>query len=235
MLVPIREARRRNQDVRDYPIYTIPEAAAYLGMPQRTFYNWLSDHPLWAPAGKGTKVQLLSFRDLAQAHFIEFIRKHAGISMQKAKEILHNAQLETNSRYPLLDRNIKVLFKHILLDKPARGRVARHVVDLSQHRQFVMQHVVDLFATRVKRDRRGELEQLYPWRLYKVGDEAKPVTLDPDVMSGRLVITGTRIPARLLWARRKSGEKISAIAHDYDIGEEIVVQALRHLGIPKAA
>jgi excisionase family DNA binding protein len=230
-----REARRAEQDLRDYPIHTIPEAAVYLGMSRRTLYRWISDNPLWAPAGKGDHIQLLSFNDIAQAHFIEFIRKHAGISMQKAKEILRNAQLETKSPYPLLNRNIKVLFRHILLDKPRRGRVARHVVDLSQHRQLVMQHVVDMFATRIRRNKRGELEQIYPWRLYRRGDKRKPVTLDPNVMSGRLVITGTRIPARLLRSRRESGEKIPALAEDYKIKEAIIKQALRHLGLREAA
>jgi uncharacterized protein (DUF433 family) len=231
----VREARRAEQGLSDYPTYTIPEAAIYLGMPRRTLYHWISDNPLWTPAGRADHLQLLSFKDLAQAHFIEFIRKHASISMQKAKEILHNAQLETNSQYPLLNRNIKVLFKHILLDKPGHGRVARHIVDLSQHRQLVMQHVVDMFATRIRRNREGELEQIYPWRLYRRGDRRRPVTLDPNIMSGRLVVTGTRIPARLILSRKQSGEKITALAEDYRIETAIIRQTLRHLGLHKAA
>jgi len=230
-----RQPRRARQDLRDYPIYTIPEAASYLGMSLRTLYRWISDEPLWTPAGKAGQVQLLSFNDLAQVHFIEFIRRHAGISMQKAKEILRNARLETQSQYPLLNRNIKVLFKHILLDRPQRGRVVRHVVDLSQHRQFVMQNVVDMFATRVRRNSKGQLEQIYPWRHYRPGDRRRPVTLDPSVMSGLLVITGTRIPARLLRSRRQSGEKIPALAQEYELEEAVVRQALRHLGLRKAA
>lgn len=207
----------------------------YLGIPRRTLYHWISDNPLWSPPGTEANNRLLSFNDLAQAHFIEFIRKHAAISVRKAREILHNAQLETDSQYPLLDKNIKVLFRHILLDKPARGYKARHIVDLSQHRQFVMQHVVDLFATRIRRGKKGELEQIYPWRLYVQGNQDRPVTIDPQVMSGRLVITGTRIPVKVVWSRKESGEKIPALAQDYGITEQIIEQALRHVGLPKAA
>jgi uncharacterized protein (DUF433 family) len=98
-----------------------------------------------------------------------------------------------------------------------------------------MQHVVDLFATRIRRNSTGELEQIYPWRLYKRGDKRRPVTLDPNVMSGRLVITGTRIPARLLLSRKENGERIPALAEDYRIKEAIIEQALRHLGLRKAA
>lgn len=232
----VRVPRLPHQGLNDYPTYTIPEAAVYLGMPRSTLYSWVSYKRLWTPAGKSSNsVQLLSFKDLAQAHFIEFIRRHAGISMRKAKEILRNAQLETGSQYPLLNRDIKVLFRHILLDKPARGRVARHVVDLSQHRQLVMQHVVDMFATRVRRNRKGDLEQIYPWRLYRRGDRRRPVTIDPNIMSGRLVVTGTRVPARILVTRQQAGETINSMADDYGIETATIRQALRHLGLHKAA
>lgn len=230
----IREARRIDQSLRDYPLYTVPEAAIYLGMPQRTLYRWVSDDPLWSP-GADAETKLLSFNDVAQFHFIEFIRKHAGISMPKAREILRNARLETNARYPLLDRNVKVLFHHVLLDRPRRGRKPRCVVDLSQHRQIVMQHVVDLFATRVRRDNSGELVQIYPWRLYKAGSIDRPVTLDPDIMSGRLVVTGTRVPARVLWLRKQSGETVRDLAREYRLSRRTVALTLKHLGLPQAA
>jgi uncharacterized protein (DUF433 family) len=230
-----REPRGVNQDLREYPTYTIPEAALYLGMPRRTLQSWVYDKPLWSVSGSERPVHLLSFKDLAQAYFIEFICKHVGISGRKAREILKNARLETKSRYPLLHKDIKVLFKHILMDKPATGNGRRHVVDLSQHRQLVMEEVVDLFASRIRRNAKGELEQIYPWRLWKEGDDRRPVTIDPRIMSGRLVITGTRIPVQVLVLRKKSGEQIRDIAKDYGLTQTIVKQALRHLGLRKAA
>jgi uncharacterized protein (DUF433 family) len=177
----------------------------------------------------------LSFKDLAQAYFIEFICKHVGISGRKAREILKNARLETRSRYPLLHKDIKVLFRHILMDKPATRSRRRHVVDLSQHRQLVMEEFVDLFASRIRRNAKGELEQIYPWRLWTQGDERRPVTIDPRIMSGRLVITGTRIPVQTVVLRKQSGEQIRDIAKDYGLKQETIKQALRHLGLRKAA
>ena len=110
-----RTARKLDQDLRDYPTYTISEAATYLAIPRRTLYHWISDEPLWTTAGAGGEMQLLSFRDVAQAYFIEFIRKHVGITGRKAREILKSARLETGARYPLLDKDIKVLFQQILV------------------------------------------------------------------------------------------------------------------------
>src|SRR6266699_392015 len=138
-----REPRKTSQNLLEYPTYTIPEAALYLGMPKRTLQSWVYDKPVWSVPGFGKCVRLLSFKDLAQAYFIEFICKHIGISGRKAREILKNAQLETRSRYPLLHRDVRVFFKHVLMDKPATRNCRRHVVDLSQHRQLVMEEVVD--------------------------------------------------------------------------------------------
>jgi uncharacterized protein (DUF433 family)/DNA-binding transcriptional MerR regulator len=230
-----REPRRANQNLLEYPTYTIPEAALYLGMPKRTLQSWVYDKPVWSVSGPGQGVRLLSFKDLAQAYFIEFICKHVGISGRKAREILKNARLETRSRYPLLHKDIKVLFKHILMDKPTTRSRHRYVVDLSQHRQLVMEEFVDLFASRIRRNAQGDLEQIYPWRLWRVGDERRPVTIDPRIMSGRLIITGTRIPVQTVVLRKQSGEQIRDIARDYGLKQETIKQALRHLGLRKAA
>lgn len=231
----VRTPRKRGQDLRDYPTYTIPEAADYLAIPKRTLYHWVSDDPLWRSAGVDEESRLLSFRDVAQSYFIEFIRRQVGISGRKAREILQRARQETNTAYPLLDKNIKVLFKHIVHDRPAKGRIPRHVVDLSQYPQYVMSEVVDLFATRFIRNSKGEMQQIFPWRFYQRGDELRPVTLDPDILSGRLVITGTRIPVKVVWERERAGETLPDLANDYGLSEQAITDALRHLALPKAA
>lgn len=231
-----RKPRTLKQDLRDYPIYTLSEAARYLAMPRRTLYHWLSDKPLWDTAGANFDVTLLSFKDLAQSHFIEFIRLHAGVSMGKAREILRYAQLETKSPFPLLNKDIKVLFRHILLDNPARKKIPRHVVDLSQHRQLVIHEVVDLYATRIQRDKKGELEKLFPWRFWnREEDGRRPVSIDPNIMSGRLVVTGTRIPVEVLALRNRAGESVRDLSKDYGLPVEAIDDALRHLALRKKA
>ena len=56
-------------------------------------------------------------------------------------------------------------------------------------------------------------------------------------MSGRLVLSGTRIPVNMLWGRTKSGEKVEEIAEDYRIDVTQVRQALAHVdqALPKVA
>jgi DNA-binding transcriptional MerR regulator len=96
-----RTPRKADQDLRDYPTYTISEAAAYLAIPSRTLYHWVSDDPLWRSAGIEEQTRLLSFRDVAQSYFIDFIRHHVRIPGKKARELLARAKQETGTAYPL--------------------------------------------------------------------------------------------------------------------------------------
>jgi uncharacterized protein (DUF433 family) len=230
-----RTPRKPEQDLLDYPTYTITEAATYLAIPPRTLYRWVSEKPFWETAGIDEQTNLLSFRDIAQSYFIEFIRHHTRTSTKKAREILERAKAETGSPYPLLHKDVKVVLSHVVYDRPARGRRRRQVVDLSQYPQYMISEIVDLFATRFNRNKKGEMVQIFPWRFYTPGDKARPVSLDPDVLSGRLVITGTRIPARVVWERTQAGEKISDLALDYRLSEQSITDALRHLALRKAA
>lgn len=226
-----RISRRRDESLREYPTYTITEAALCLGIPRRTLYHWVSDNPLWESSGHGQEVNLLSFYDMAQSYFLEFIRRHARISIRKSREILKNAQLESHHPYPLLDKNIKVLFEHILYDRPPRRGRGRCVVDLSQHRQTVIHEVVDMFSTRFLRDRHGSMAKLFPWRLYEKDSDYTPVMVDPEILSGRLVVTDTRIPVNTLWARRQANETVDDLALDYGIPAPVITDALRHLDV----
>lgn len=111
----------------------------------------------------------------------------------------------------------------------------REFVDLSHSRQLAIPEVVDVLGRRVLIDSKGSPYRIYPWR-FLLKDDSRPVSLDPDVLSGRLVITGTRIPVRVILGRKLEGESAQHIADDYDIDLAAVQKALEHVeGAPKAA
>jgi uncharacterized protein (DUF433 family) len=56
--------------------------------------------------------------------------------------------------------------------------------------------------------------------------------MDPDVMSGRLVVTGTRVPVQILLGKQLSGKSFEQIALAYRISAETVEKALRHIDRP---
>ena len=70
---------------------------------------------------------------------------------------------------------------------------------------------------------------IFPWRFWERDNESTPVKIDPEVMSGRLVITGTRIPVRMIVDRIKRGQTATYLANDYRIPVESIEKALKHL------
>jgi uncharacterized protein (DUF433 family) len=219
-----RVPRARGQSLQIYPTYSIPEAALILAMPSRTLQSWVYDKPFFPVAGSNQPQQLLSFKDLAQFYFLRFIRRNAGISEERARDLLQFAQEVTQTEYPLLDEDISVLNRHVFLNRN------NAVMDLIHPRgQFVFHEIVSIFASRIDRNKRGLVTRLYPWRLWRDKDVRRPVSIDSNIMSGRLVITGTRIPVVVVATRKKSGESISEIARDYCISQQRVTESLRHL------
>lgn len=59
--------------------------------------------------------------------------------------------------------------------------------------------------------------------------------MNPNIMSGRLVVVGTRIPVTALLGDKRAGLNIGEIAKDYGLDVEIVEKALTHIGIRQKA
>jgi uncharacterized protein (DUF433 family) len=229
-----RTVRRPDQSLRDFPLYTISEAALYLAMPKATLRYWVCEHPLWHIAGGDLPTTLLSFRDLTQAYYVEVVRHHYKLSLNKAREIIEQAKKESRSKYPLLEDNILLFNRHVIMDKRASKRQPRRLVDLTSHRQLALEPVIQPFATRVRWSTQG-ITQIYPWRYWsgESSDTSRPVSISPEIMSGKLVVTGTRIPVEVIAERRSQDESVSSIARDYHLPEDSIKQALRHL-VPQA-
>jgi uncharacterized protein (DUF433 family) len=228
---PIRQV---GQDIRTLPTYTIPEAAVFLAISQRKLFDWYEgQNPVLKPSGYYNKIALLSFRDLEEAYKVHLLRSKERLSLQYLRRAMTHARKEYGSEHPLIDRDIRVL-DMLVMSIPGSGRRPRRAVPLgSPGTATYIPEVVRVWAQRIvsKRDR----TQIFPWRFFNTDEQSRPVSLDPEVMSGRLVVTGTRIPVDILRRRRLSGETPRQLAHDYGIGVDLVQKALLHIGSKKAA
>lgn len=223
----IREPRAPHEILREYPTYNIPEAALILAMKRRTLQRWVSDKPFFKVSGDDELQKLLSFKDLSQLYFLKFLRRYAHLNERQAREVLDYARESTGKKYPLLDEHIRAWPRHVVwVSKDER------VLELFKPKgQYRFHDAISMFASRVDRDKRGTMVRLYPWRLWRQGDARRPVVIDPDVLSGRPVITGTRIPLLAVAARTKHGEPVKEIADDYGISQRRITESLRHLEI----
>lgn len=225
--------RNRGEDLYTFPTFTIPEAAQELGIDGWTLLNWYSKRDaLLTPSawyGEEEAFALLSFRDLEEAYKLHLLRTKFGQTMQYLHKALKDARNESKSKHPLIDCKL-VVFSYLALDKPARGRGKRKMLPLGFEgtKSQLIPEVVDAWGKRIVSDSKGKTVRMYPYRLAKNDDQSRPVSMDPDVLSGRLVVTGTRIPVRVLNARSLGGETPEQIASDYGISPDLVRKALIH-------
>jgi len=226
-------SRQPGQDVRDVPTYTIPEAAASLAIPRRTMNNWFGGQcPVLKPTKKYGEIALLSFNDISEAYVLEILRTVYGFPLQSLRQVVENAKRETKLKRPLIDGDLTVVFSNLVFEKPARGKQPRRFIDLAHYRNLVFPELVDILGKRVLRDRKNSPYRLYPWRLLRTEDDSQPITIDPKIMSGRAVITGTRVPVSALVGLAHSGKTAEQIATSYNLNQEVVRKAIQHIERP---
>lgn len=218
------------QDPRDLPTYAIPEAAAFLGIPERTLRSWfVGPHSIFAPAIFGA-IPLLSFRDLVDAHVVQVARRYHKVPLSRIRAAIETARNEAGGgTHPLQDERIMVFARQLVRVEPGAGRRKRAVINLSKYGQRGIPSVIDLYTRRIVRDEYGSPIAIYPWRFWEHDKRKRPISIRPDVMSGRLVVAGTRVPVSLLKAETLSGKTVKALARDYRLPIRRVKEALSHL------
>jgi uncharacterized protein (DUF433 family) len=145
---------------------------------------------------------------------------------------MRNARKMFRSQHPLQRADaIKECLRDLVYDKPARGVNPRTVTSLGKKPgQQLVEEVANMFSERIETGR-----FIFPWRYAATDHQSRPVSMNPHIMSGRLVVTGTRIPVTVLWGRRRAGANSTEIAKDYGLDREVVDKALTHFGIRQKA
>lgn len=227
---PVRE---RGQDIRTLPTYTIPEAAVFLAVPRRTLASWYEGHePILRASGLYGTTHLLSYRDIEEAYRVFLLRERFDFSLQFLRRSMGNARRMFRSQHPLQRADaIKECLHDLVYDKPARGTSPRTIVSLGKNPgQQLVEEVVNLFSERIEA---GKF--MFPWRFAATDHTSRPVSMNPNIMSGRLVVTDTRVPVTVLWEQKRAGQKIEDIAKDFELNLEVVQQALAHIGLRQKA
>ena len=145
---------------------------------------------------------------------------------------MRNARKMFRSQHPLQRADaIKECLRDLVYDKPAYGKTPRTITSLGKNPgQQVVKEVADLFAERIV-----DGKFIFPWRYAATDHQSRPVSMNPRIMSGRLVISGTRIPVTTLLGRKRAGVRVDEIAKDYGLDRSVVEKALTHLDIRQKA
>lgn len=232
-MLKTKPTRKPGQDIRTVPTYTIPEASSFLAINPRTLFSWYEGvEPILKASGSCGVIHLLSYRDLEEAYRVYLLREQFQFSLQFLRKAMLNARKMFRSHHPLQRADaVKECLKDLVYDKPARGDNPRTITSLGQRPgQQMVREVVDLFAERIDA---GSF--IFPWRFASIDHASRPVSMNPNIMSGRLVVRNTRIPVSALLDSKSSGASIPEIAKDYALDSETVEKALIHIGLRQKA
>jgi uncharacterized protein (DUF433 family)/DNA-binding transcriptional MerR regulator len=207
--------------------YSLPEAAGFIGMPSRTIRHWfLGRQRIFRPSYQHGKSVLLSFEDLTEAYMVHVLRKQYGYTAERIRTALEQLRKKHGQDKPLAQRDIRVVkeFMALVERKQQKGKTVD--VDHAHHGNLFISEFVDALGQRIHRDKDGHAFRLYPWR--NVDSTEKPVSINPNVMSGELVVSGTRIPALAILAERDAGHSINHIAALYSLSPPLVEKVILH-------
>lgn len=220
-----------DNDPRELPAYTIPEAAHYLWIPVSTFRSWVVGRNY--PIQGGSKffkpivpladkdLHLLSFVNLVEVHVLDAIRREHSVPLPKIRSALMYLKEKFPSRHPLIDQRFETDGLDLFVERYG------HLINLSQSGQLAMRRLLEAHLRRIEWDAAGYPVKLYPFTRKRHVKEPKVVVIDPYVSFGRPVLVGTGIPTSVVADRYKAGDSIDELADDYGRPRLNIEEAIR--------
>jgi len=220
-----------NQDPRELPAYSVPEAAHYLHLPASTLGSWVSGVSYQTRGGGRRadpvilllpgKRRLLSFLNLAEAHVLAAIRREHDVSLQRVRKALRFVTREIGVRRPLIDVRFKTDGVDLFVTHYGE------LINASRQGQAAIKHAIEESLARIDWDEQGLAARLFPFVRGSGADAPRVVVIDPRRAFGRPVIVGTGIATAVLYERWRAGDDIEALADDYRVSSALLQDALR--------
>jgi uncharacterized protein (DUF433 family) len=225
---------RADIDRRELPVYTPADAAQYLGISRSTLDTWIYGRfyetlvgkvffpPLIKPADEENR--LLSFFNLAEAHLLAATRYEHKVSIKSIRTAMGKIrEMYGDIEHPLLSKEFFTNGKDIFIKTIQDDED----INLSTPGQLNFKPIMDLFLAHIEPDEKFKPARVYP--LIKGQPADKIISIVPGVSSGRPAIDGTGVPVWVLYDRYSAGEKVPAIADDFEIPESKVQRAIDYI------
>jgi len=223
--MPRKKIVRFNGDMREYPRYSIEEAARYLRIPRTTLQAWTRGQhyrtrrgiervyqPIIELADKHHK--LLSFYNLAEAHILRSTRER-NIPLRNVRWAIDYVRgTMAPSLHPLLSSDFRTFGKGMFVEHLGR------IINATKQGQIAMKEILEKYLERIDWDNLGMPIQVYP--IY-----SKRLVINIRLSSGKPVVRGTGIMAEMLLDRRQSGESIPELASDYGLEPIEIEEAIQ--------
>jgi uncharacterized protein (DUF433 family) len=230
-----KKVERTENDVRDYPSYSIDEVAEYLGVPKRTLRSWVSGYSYRTRHGvrqappiiqaADPKRLLLSFYNLAEAQVLASTRER-NIGIAKVRRAIEYMREKLDQERPLLTCIFETAGQHIFVQQ-LTGQKLKHPLNISKHGQYGFRTILKRYLKRIERDSAGMPNLVYPMKVYQKR-QSKVISIHPSISSGKPALRNSGVMAEVIWRRKKEGEPISALARDFHLKPSEIKAAITY-------
>jgi uncharacterized protein (DUF433 family) len=221
--MPRRHPLRTHGDIREFPRYSVSEAAFYVRIPATTLHAWAQGQDYVMRDGKhrtfkplirlaDTKNGLLSFYNLVEAHVLRSTTEK-GVPLKNIRKALDYVQEAIPGKHPLLSHDFEVSGKDVFI------RYLGETINATRYGQTAMRDILEKYLKLIARDAHG-----LPIKVFPIN--SRRLAIDPLFSSGKPIVKDKGITASVLWGRSKSGEGIPEIAKDYGLTEIEVREAI---------
>ncbi len=116
-------------------------------------------------------------------------------------------------KHPLLTQNFETSGKDLFIQHLGS------TINATAQGQYAMRQILEKYLALIPRDGYG-----LPIRVFPIN--SKRLAIDPLFSSGKPIVKDKGVMASVLWGRRKSGETVAEIAHDYGLADIEVQEAI---------
>ena len=222
--MPRKRLVRKAGDIREFPRYSISEAAFYVRVPASTLHAWTKGQDYHLASGHrrifkplidlaDPRNGLLSFYNLVEAHILRFTTEERNLPLKSVRKALDFVQEAFPGPHPLLTHDFETSGKELFVT--ALGTT----LNATAHGQSVMRDILSQYLKLIPRDASG-----LPIRVFPIN--SKRLAIDPYFSSGKPIVRDRGITASVLWGRYKSGEDFAQIGNDYGISPSEVKEAI---------
>ena len=224
------------------PLYTVAEAARFLGVPSTTFSNWARGYkatfssrnavvgdPIVTTVRADRNYPRVPFVGLAEGMVIAAFRS-AGVSLQHIRMAVSILEREIGLEHALASRRLYTSGAAVLFDyaeQQSDEELAGLTVVVS--RQKVFAEVVRDYLTRIEYGADDWAE-----RLFSPATKRRTVVVDPARSFGQPIFVHGAVRVEDVIDRWKAGESIAEVAEDFGVPSEDIEDYLR-VAVPVAA
>ncbi len=215
------------RDPADVPAYTLPEAAALVGLHPSTLRSWIRGRRFPVRGGHRTSPSIieapkgsdaLSFTNVVEAHVLAAMRRRYKLDLDTVRSAVSWVSRVMRVDHPLARVRFKTDKLNLFVEHLGE------LISASEAGQLAMKAVFDTYLERVEYGDNGHAIRFFP--LYR-DDAPRVVVVDPRRAFGRPVVEGTSAPIADIRSRFDHGDSVRALAKDYGISGEKIEEAIR--------